>query len=183
MDQCKYDEINTTVDQRDLVVRQLTECQSELYAYIYSLVVNADAAWDILQDANRTLWRKADEYDPDLDFLPWARAHAFNQVRTARKKYQRERLVFKESATLNELAEHWHDRPLNPPGDRTIALERCLEQLPKRSRSIVDQFYSAGKSLAEIAASENRRENTIAVTLHRIRQTLADCIRARLETS
>ena len=69
-----------------LVVERLTEIQGRLFAYIYSLLADAEAARDVLQETNRLLWRRAGNYDAARDFLPWAMTHAFNQVRAARSK-------------------------------------------------------------------------------------------------
>ena len=58
-----------------------------------------ELAKDVLQETNRLLWRRAPDYDPRREFLPWAFAHAFNQVRAARKRLRRERLVFHQDDT------------------------------------------------------------------------------------
>jgi len=160
-----------------LVVERLTACQGQLFAYIYSLTADADGARDILQETNRLLWRKADDYDAGREFLPWAMTHAFNQVRAARTRSKRERLVFQDDATLERITE---DTVEHGEGDhRATALEECLQQLSAKQRALVERFYDRGETMAEIAASQAGRENTVAVTLHRIRQSLAECIRIK----
>ena len=156
-----------------LVVERLTACQGQLFAYIYSLTADADSARDVLQETNRLLWRRMGDYDATREFLPWAMAHAFNQVRAARTKHQRERLVFQEGDTLDRLSDDAAENAAAAGGDRAIALEECLQKLTTKQRALIEQFYGRGESLAEIAAADNRRENTIAVALHRLRQNLA----------
>ena len=163
-----------------LVVERLTAVQGRLFAYIYSLTADADGARDVLQETNRMLWRKAADYDAAKDFLPWAMTHAFNQVRAARSRAKRERLVFKEDATLDAISESAEQRQA---GDREVALEECLAGLTAKQRGLVERFYDKGESMAEIAAETKRRENTVAVTLHRIRRALAECIKGKLTTT
>ena len=106
-------------------------------------------------------------------------AHAFNQVRAARSKRGRERLVFQSDETLNQLSEHASHHSNSGAGDRAIALEECLQRLNAKQRALIERFYDRGETMAEIAASQDRRENTVAVALHRLRQNLADCIRLK----
>lgn len=167
------------MDHHDIVVEKLTECQGRLFAYIYSLTANADRSWDILQETNRVLWRRAEMYDASLDFVPWALKHAFNQVRASRQQENRDRHVYHEDATLQSIAEAWNQKKESPAA-RLVALEKCRERLKPEHRDLVKQFYDEGHSLAEIAKRSNKKENAISVALHRIRQLLADCIQKRL---
>lgn len=178
----KTDSVNNmdATQQADLVVEKLTECQSRLFAFIYSLTADSNLAWDTLQETNRVLWKKADEYDTNRDFMPWAMTHAYNQVRTARKKNQRERLIFQDQSTLRQIADDWLETEPTKTGPRMIALESCLDSLGSHQRNLIDRFYSDGVTIAQLAVEQGSRENSIAVKLHRIRQKLADCINKRL---
>ena len=172
--------------QAALVVEKLTECQGKLFAYIYSVTADADLAKDILQETNRQLWQRTKEYDPGRDFLPWAITHAYNQVRTFRARKKRDRLVFEEEETLIAVTERYSEREgragSDPTGSgaRELALEACMKRLSDNHRSLIDRFYHRGESHEEIAAGMKRRANTIAVMIHRIRRTLADCINRKL---
>ena len=163
-------------------VELLTSSQSRLFAYIYALTAEANLAADILQETNRQLWRRSNEYDPSRPFLPWAQAHAFNQVRTTRKKQKRERLVFHQDETLQRLSDH-ESSPHDQTQEKIVALEDCLKQLPTQQRQLIRDYYERDRSLAEIAATNHQRENTLAVTLHRIRQALSKCIRGKVHAS
>jgi len=179
-------ERNESAEHTALVVERLTSIQGRLFAYIYSLMADPEGARDVLQETNRLLWAKAGGYDASREFLPWAMTHAFNQVRAARSKAKRERLVFQKDETLDRLSEAAAERVDSEPagGDgRAVALEECLGKLTAKQRGLVERFYDKGEAMAEIAASQKRRENTVAVTLHRIRQSLAECIRGKLKTT
>ncbi|MEZ5299944.1 MAG: sigma-70 family RNA polymerase sigma factor [Verrucomicrobiales bacterium] len=170
-------------DATALFVERLTACQGQLFAYIYALTADAEMAKDALQEANRQLWRKAGDYDPDREFLPWAKAFAFNQVRAARTKRGRERLVFREDETIHAIADGFAaeaHQPESGGSDRAAALEVCLGKLGGDARAAIDRYYGRGEEVAAIAESLGRRANTVAVMLHRARIALAGCIRAAL---
>ena len=163
----------------DKYVELLTGCQHRLYGYIYSLTANSDQAGEVLQETNRRLWQLKDKYDAKRSFIPWALKVAYNQVRTARKKFQRERLVFQEEATLHAIAgdqSRWNDRL----DERVVALESCLGKLSSNHRYLVQEYYQGDVTIESLAKTMNSRANSIAVVLHRIRQSLADCIRRKM---
>lgn len=161
-------------------VERLTACQGRLFAFIYALTADPEIAKDTLQQTNRALWSHASEYDAGREFFPWARAFAFNQVRAARTRHRRERLVFREDGTLRAIADRFAARDAQPEGDtdRLAALEVCLGKLAPTTREAIDRYYQRGEEVREIARLLGRRANTVAVMLHRTRIALADCIRA-----
>ena len=162
-------------------VESLTAHQSRLYAYIYSLIGEVEAAKDTLQETNRVLWRKASEFDHERPFLPWAITIAGFQVRAARTRMRRERLCFRDDDSLQTASDEVEAKLTEPAaGERELALETCLEKLSPDQREMVGQFYGEGRSTAEIGAGLQRRPNTVAVALHRIREALGNCIRTFL---
>src|SRR5688572_4735903 len=76
------------------LVREITACQSSLYAYVCSLLGTSAGAADVLQETNVVLWEKLGEYDPARPFIAWAYGVAYFQVLAHRKRLSRERLVF-----------------------------------------------------------------------------------------
>lgn len=166
--------------QTDRYVGLLTECQNKLYAYIYSLTGSAEQAREILQETNHRLWEIRDQYDPSREFMPWAFKVSFNEVRSARKNVQRERLVFYDEETLSVIADmqvEWQVRF----DDRMLALETCCGRLSGKQRELVQKYYKDNESVESIAEAMSRSANSVAVTLHRIRQFLADCMRRAIK--
>lgn len=174
--------VNISTDHAAHYVQRLTSCQNQLYGYIFSLLRDAEAAWDVLQETNMVLWRKAAEYDADRPFLPWAIGIAFNQVRAARTRLGRDRLVFHEDSTLEALSADWLAEVGNQlPADVEIAMDGCIERLPPRQREVVERHYKGGESLGAIARTLRRTANAVGVMLHRIRLALAQCIDKALD--
>lgn len=162
-------------------VEELTNHQSRLYAFIYSLLGEVEASKDTLQETNRVLWRKAQEFDHSLPFLPWALTIARFQVRAARTRMGRERLCLRDDESLQAAADHLEASLVTPQiGERELALESCLEKLSPDQKTMVTKYYREGLSTEEIGAKMKRRPNTVAVTMHRIRVALGDCIRSFL---
>jgi len=169
--------VNISPDHVARYVQNLTGCQNQLYGYIYSLLRNAEASWDVLQETNMVLWRKSAEYDANRPFLPWAIRVAFNQVRAARTRLGRDKLVFHEDSTLEAVSADWLVGVGDQlPSDLDIALDGCLERLPKRHREVVERHYKGGESLGAIAEALSRTANAVGVMLHRVRLALAQCI-------
>ncbi len=159
-------------------IKLLTQHQSRVYAFIYSMLADAALADDVFQETNMVLWRKAGEYDFEREFLPWAFAIARNQVRAARQKTGRDRLLF-DDESVNRIADRMMQRAARHD-DRRTALSSCLDQLPAQQQELVDRRYQQNQSLDEIASDTRRTANTVAVTIHRLRQSLAKCIEQKL---
>ncbi|OGG51741.1 MAG: hypothetical protein A3F84_07605 [Candidatus Handelsmanbacteria bacterium RIFCSPLOWO2_12_FULL_64_10] len=162
----------TGVAELETFARRLTEVQSRLWAFVYSLLADADLARDVFQETNRVLWEKRAEYDPSRDFAPWAFGVAKMQVRAARQKLARERLVF-DGDVVDRLAETARQ------DDRQAALAHCLEKLPEAQRELVRRRYSARESIEQIARALDRTANAVAVSIFRLRRALAECIEAQ----
>jgi len=159
-------------------IRQLTDAQSRLYAYVCTLLGTSAGARDVLQETNLALWEKVDEFDPTRAFLPWALRFAHLQVLAERKKRTRDRLLFSDDL-LHQLAERCEAHLLGL--DRQLdALDSCMKKLPEHQRELIDQRYQQGQSVQALAESLRRTPNLIAASLYRIRKTLLDCIQTTL---
>ena len=169
---------STATDELRRFGELLTANQSRLYAFIMSVVGHPETALEVFQESNLVLWRKADVFDHDREFLPWAFAIAKNQVLAARKRKSRDRLLFDES-TINSLCDAAAERS-GGVNDRQRALSGCLERLTPAQRQLIEQRYQNEEKLESIATSSQRTATAIGVALFRIRQSLADCIGGRL---
>ncbi len=69
-----------TVKDSEPFVRLMTEHQGRLFAYVYSLLGNPDAANDVLQEVNVVLWRDSKEFRPGTNFKAWSFRIAHFQV-------------------------------------------------------------------------------------------------------
>jgi RNA polymerase sigma-70 factor (ECF subfamily) len=139
-------------------VQSLTGVQSRLYAYICSLLGEAAGARDVLQETNLALWDKAQEYDPDRPFVPWAYKVAYLQVLAYRKRCSRSRLLFDEQL-VSELAEQAASRD-DDLDQRLEALGDCMGRLPGPRREMIDLGTSAASRSTRSPSGSGRHRTS-----------------------
>jgi RNA polymerase sigma-70 factor, ECF subfamily len=165
-------------DPQENLIALITRHQAALHAYIFGLIPNRSKADDVLQETNLVLWRKGSDYDHSLPFMPWACGIARFQVKAANRDAARDRHVF-DPQLLDLLA--IEDEP-GPEATAAMehALSECLEQLPGDKRNLILHRYHPGSSVHEMAASRKVSPGALSVQLHRIRQTLEQCVEGKL---
>src|SRR5258708_31489188 len=82
-----------TVDHNEQFVTRMTAAQPALFAFILSLAPNVNGARDVLSETNLALWKRREEFDPTIDYSPWACRFARLQILAIRRRRQRDRLV------------------------------------------------------------------------------------------
>lgn len=167
-----------SIDSQEEFVQLLTRNQSRIYGFIFKLLGSPGRVADVFQETNMVLWRKRLEFDFSQQFLPWAFAIARNQIRAAWQKQGRDRLQFSDETIerIEEQASEMHAEE----SERFNALEQCMKELPDPQRILLHKRYDEGVSIESIASTEKRTANAIAVTIHRIRQALAMCVKGKL---
>ncbi|MBI1375542.1 MAG: sigma-70 family RNA polymerase sigma factor [Phycisphaera sp.] len=164
-------------DRQDNFVRVLTDRQPALYGYIFSLLPNRDAAWDVLQETNLSLWKKCDgeEEIHNLDAL--AHEVARYEVMTWLTKNRRDKLRFSDEV-VRLMAEDAAARPAR--ADKRAALRECLRDLPEHTRELVQRRYAPGGSVQTLADALGRSTAAVSQALYRVRNALKRCIEHRL---
>jgi RNA polymerase sigma-70 factor, ECF subfamily len=165
-------------DTRERLARFWGGAEAAVQAFVFSAVDGFQHAEDVVQDVALTVARRFHEYDPARPFVAWAIWLAKSRVVDHYRKRGRERRQFSD-VLIDRLAEVIA-RQAPERSARQVALEHCLEKLPERSRRLLDLRYVEGGSAETIAQAIQSTSGSVRVTLHRIRDVLADCIRARL---
>ncbi|VAX39471.1 hypothetical protein MNBD_PLANCTO02-3119 [hydrothermal vent metagenome] len=155
-------------------LRQLERHQESLYAYIVSLVGNADDARDLLQEASVFVIQQADEYQAGTNFLAWSCRIAYYKVRTYWRDKKRGRLLFDDSL-LDSMSKK-SLKHVQLQFDRQEALDVCLEKLPSDKQKILRQRYYDSMSVSEISSHRGKSYESIVAMLYRLRLALMDCI-------
>ena len=71
-------------DQDSHFVNELTKAQSKMRAYVAKLLGNSPSTDDVLQECNKLLWVKREDWDPQTIFINGPTASVtFNPWRTA----------------------------------------------------------------------------------------------------
>ncbi|MFI4861243.1 MAG: sigma-70 family RNA polymerase sigma factor [Phycisphaerales bacterium JB063] len=152
-----------------------TDCQSRLYAFLLSLMGDADQAREVLQETNLVIWRQNSDYVSGTNFMAWVFRIARFQAMAYRTKQRRDRLVFSDSA-MEQIQQAFmaHDRDHDR---RQHYLQRCLKLLAPNVRELVRQRYQFERSLQRIAEETGRSYQSVGQALRRARLALAKCIK------
>lgn len=167
-------------DSEERFVTSLTESQSKLYAYVFSLVGDHARAADIVQETNLVLWRKRDEFEHGRAFIAWAIGIARMQVLANLRDRKRDRLLL--DAELAEQVSAEAAGQLDHYDSLQQALQACLRTLDETKRKLVDLRYHQAYPIAHIAKRNGATDSSVKVALLRIRRQLADCVRQRMAT-
>ncbi len=163
----------------DAYVQELTACQGRLRGFILASLGNYADTADVLQRTNLVLWKKAKEFRSGADFLPWALTIARYEVLSFVRDSQRDRHVY--SADVASMMLDAATLDASEPHERRLALRKCLEKVPGRSRDLLWQRYGADKSIRQIAADSHRSEDAVKSLFLRIRKSLERCVEADLK--
>jgi RNA polymerase sigma-70 factor (ECF subfamily) len=159
---------------RSRLVSLLTCHQQRILAYIHALVPDPHDAQDVLQQTCLVICEKFHEFDPESDFVAWARQIAWWQVRAVRQKFARSKVLFDDDV-LGAIAETAGTEGSDP--DRRLdALSRCLERLLPRDRDLVLARYERGGDVEHAAQRSGRSLQAAYKALARIRRLLFDCV-------
>lgn len=163
---------------QDAFVRRLTTCQPDIYAYIYAMVPNHQAASDVMQETNLALWRKVNQAEEIRNFDGWVREVARYEVLTYLKKAKREKLRFAPEL-VDIMAEEAPAASGAIEGQRQ-ALRDCMQKLSPENRDLVQRRYAPGGSVKAIARTLGRSVGAVSQTLYRLRNALQDCVEKRV---
>lgn len=153
--------------------------QTTVASYVYAAIRDTHEAEDVLQVVAEAAVEAFDSYDPDRSFTGWVLGIARHRVLHHNRTRGRDRHVFGEKA-LSLIADA-HAELDEQQDDRRAALGDCMGELTDRSRQLIDLRYHAELKPADIAERFGMTPNALNVALHRVRQTLAECIRRRLD--
>lgn len=147
-------------------------------AYVFASVSGFHDAEDVIQRIAQELARRFDEYEPNRPFVGWALWIARSRVIDFYRTQGRSRVVFSDEL-LGQLADTMA-RQAEGRSHRREALEVCLDELPPRSRRLLDLRYVEEMSAEDAAQEIGSTAGSVRVLLSRVRTVLALCIKQRL---
>ncbi|MEM7143624.1 MAG: sigma-70 family RNA polymerase sigma factor [Verrucomicrobiota bacterium] len=163
----------------ELFVKLFAENERHIRAFIRSMGLAWTEVDDVAQTVSLVMWRKWDQFDPDTDFMRWARVIARFEVLKFRRKMARDRHVFREDL-MELLAEASIELEERVPNERyRERLERCLERLPEKSRTLISTVYGGEQTIKEVAADLGTSATALYKALDRIRKELRACMETR----
>jgi RNA polymerase sigma-70 factor (ECF subfamily) len=154
------------------------EAEPSLSAYVFASISSFHDAEDVVQRIAGELARRFEEYDADKPFVGWALWIAKSRVIDFYRTQDRARIVFSDEL-LGRLADTIAAQADGRSGRRE-ALEACLDELPPKSRRLLDLRYVEELSAEETALEIGSTSGSVRVLLSRVRTVLASCIERRL---
>ena len=143
---------------------------------------------DIAQDVFVVAFRQIDHFRGDSKFSTWLTGIAHNKAleflraKINEKKKQsnfQQANIAKHQITSLKIQR----RDFEFLEDQLSALELCLEQLPARSKSLIERHYFDQQSAVSIASEADEASGTVRMKLLRIRRILQKCISNRFESN
>jgi RNA polymerase sigma-70 factor, ECF subfamily len=158
-------------------VRLLMENERRLTAYVHALIPLWQDAEDVLQNTKLRLWEQFDSFRPGADFAAWAIAIARYMVLAHRTVCRRERVCFSD-----DLLEKLSKKVMSSNrDDRLPALLGCVKMLDVASRRLLCLACSGHQRIKDIAHDLSQKPSATRMALLRIRRTLSECVRKRLQ--
>ncbi len=156
----------------------IMEHRTALYGFILTLVSDVHAAEDIFQETWVVIFEKWDTYNPQYSFRSWAFGIARNKARQYWRKSSRSKTVLTDPEIIEQIADSpvWDEDPL----EEKEALRLCLKKLSGKIQKMFHMRYFEGSALPAIAKQLGWNVRSISVAMTRARNTLMDCIDAKL---
>ena len=154
------------------------KAEPSISAYVFAAIAGFHDAEDVLQRIAQELARRFDEYDSQRPFIGWALWITKFRVIDFYRKQGRNQLVFADDL-LQRLSDTISDQ-VDSRDRRREALESCIDELPEKSRGLLDQSYVDDLSAAQVAQAIGSTAGSVRVLLTRIRSSLDDCVQRRL---
>ena len=167
----------TLASQKQLMLL-MTQHQRRIFSYIFTLVPYRADAEDILQETSLVICEKFDQFKAGTDFAAWACQIAYWEVRRARQKFARAKVVFDQE--IVDAVAQTASAMIDEVSERHEALARCLKRLHPRDRELVLTRYEPGCGVEEAARRSGRSIEAAYKALGRIRKVLLDCVSLRL---
>lgn len=135
-------------------------------------------AEDIIQEVAFNATANFDKYDPTRPFGAWVLGIARQRIAEYYRKHNRKHVMF--SSEVLDLLVQAHCRAQSSVDEQIAALQECKAELTDRHQRLLQLRYGKLHAPEEIAAIVGSSRNSVNVMLHRIRMTLAECIRRRM---
>lgn len=158
-------------------VHLIAEHQSELKAFVTSLMPGSSDIDDVIQEANKVIWEKRGEFAIGSNFKAWMFSVARFQVMAAWRDKKRRREWGIPEGLLVKLI----DEAIASSQDTEIPghelLHECLQRLRPIDRGLILRRYFDGWRVKKVAAEVGRGADSVKMSLSRIRALLGVCIR------
>jgi len=150
----------------------------QLFATAFSLIADATAVEDIVQEALLTAMRIRERFTPGADLGAWVRGIIRMKCLEWRRQQRLPLIDAQELTEVEACHQQWQDGSelMEERGQVLHRLEHCLQQLSQTLHSSIEAFYRRQHSIARIADDSKSSQAAVKKRLQRGRQLLGDCM-------
>jgi RNA polymerase sigma-70 factor, ECF subfamily len=163
-----------TLDPVEEAVRMILAHRTVLLASIRMFVRDSSLVEDILSEATLVMIKSWERYDQTRPFVPWAVGIARNIA--SLKRRTESRLLITDDAIdrfANEVASSG-DEPHREAC--YLALERCVDRLPPRHRTLVRFRYYRKHGFRRLAERCGKTVGALHAIFQRLHRSLSECV-------
>ena len=147
-----------------------------VYRFVLRIVRNEASAEDLISEVFLDVWRQADRFEGRSAVSTWLLAIArFKALSSMRRKPDEE--LDEEAAGAIEDTSDTPEVSLQKK-DKSGLLRKCLEQLSREHREVVDLVYYHEKSIEEVAEIVGIPEATVKTRMFYARKKLSELLKA-----
>lgn len=175
----KASEQNEGNCERQISQADLEGLREPLAGFIFSLLPNATAVEEVLQDTLILLWEKRHERRADSNLKAWAFRIARFKILSWRRDRARDRIIFFSDDMLLQIAAD-AEEVSHEHAQRLEALRRCVGKLSEYEKTLLRVRYTDGLSLTELASLQKTSSSKLHKQISRLRLALRHCINKQL---
>jgi RNA polymerase sigma-70 factor (ECF subfamily) len=155
--------------------------QGRLRAFVARTVAKPDDVYDIVQDGLIDAMEHLDRFDESKEIGPWLRAICRNRMLN-HFRARRVRLNAAQQLLEEAIEETWGpmESDLAEGAEKVAALRKCIDELERSQKELIDQRYRRQVPLAELARKMRRSAAALSMSLFRLRGVLEKCVARRL---
>ena len=161
-------------------VRELTEHQSAIRAFVGYLMSGTEEASDVAQEVNLILWEKREQFEIGSNFRAWAFTVARYVALGRRRRLRKEGLLLFDQDLVEQLADEWQAQP-DVHQRKLAALHTCVEKLSDADQSLLRVRYSGHGGVEQMATQTGREGSSLRTRLSRLRAALKQCVERELQ--
>jgi RNA polymerase sigma-70 factor (ECF subfamily) len=164
---------------RDRVLKEALGCRVELVAYARAMLGNYTAAEDVVQEAMLVVVKKFDQFEEGTSILAWCRAIVRLEVLRMKHGLQRDRTLAQrllDDAVDSAFDEFQTARRRDDAESWRQAMERCLERVPKRGRSVLQARFADELSYRQIGERVGMTLEAVRKALFRLKKQVRSCV-------
>lgn len=138
---------------------------------------------DIAQEVFWIAFRQLGNFRREAKFSTWllgiARNKALEFLKSEKKARKSRQQLFEAEIASEQISRLENSVESDIAERRILAMQLCLDQLPGKSRELINRYYFEQQPATSIATQSNVSTGSIRMKLLRIRQILQKCIVAR----